>query len=375
MSILKPSATALAARVIAVASAIFGALGAQGAATPEIPDSIVTSETKVDSITTTVTTVTKTVYHRTPVVVRDTIIKYVPVEVPAPMAPQAGLPSENEADAYRLPRRVYTDSLHGYPLNEHGKMVLAEIDPRLLDETVIVGSDTVSIILPEPNYGRYDRGLFNFLFIPKGQWMFGITASYGEFNSQDIQLLSLLKDFSFKGKTYAIKPYFSYFFRNNQSIGMRFEYTRAAADLGSLAVDFDDDLNFSISDISYYSQMYTASVFYRSYVGLGTAKRFAIFNEVSLAFGSGASRFKRLYDDEPKDTRTNTVKFGLDFSPGVCVFIMDNVSFNVSFGVFGLHVTHDRQYTNGVDEGTRTSSGANFRFNLFNINFGLGVTI
>ncbi|MDE5734879.1 MAG: hypothetical protein K2H83_07035, partial [Duncaniella sp.] len=282
--------------------------------------------------------------------------------------------SEPPAEALP-PARVYTDSLHGHPLNEHGKMVLAEVDPRLLDQTVIVGSDTVSIILPEPNYGRYDRGLFNFLFIPKGQWMFGVTASYGEFNSQDIQLLSLLKDFSFKGKTYAIKPYFSYFFRNNQSMGMRFEYTRSAADLGSLAVDFDEDLNFSISDVSYYSQMYTASVFYRSYVGLGTAKRFAIFNEVSLAFGSGASRFKRLYGGEPRDTRTNTVKFGLDFSPGVCVFIMDNVSFNVSFGVFGLHVTHDRQYTNGADEGSRTSSGANFRFNLFNINFGIGVTI
>lgn len=54
---------------------------------------------------------------------------------------------------------------------------------------------------------------------------------------------------------------------------------------------------------------------------------------------------------------------------------MDNVCFNVSFGVFGLHVTHDKQYTNGVDEGSRTSSGANFRFNLFNINFGIGVSI
>lgn len=368
MSILKPYATALAARVITAASAILGTAAAYGAA-PEIPDSIATTETRVDSITTTVTTVTRTVYHRSPAIVRDTVVIYLPAEPAAatavPEPPAEALP----------PARVYTDSLHGHPLNEHGKMVLAEIDPRLLDETVIVGSDTVSIILPEPNYGRYDRGLFNFLFIPKGQWMFGVTASYGEFNSQDIQLLSLLKDFSFKGKTYAIKPYFSYFFRNNQSMGMRFEYTRSAADLGSLAVDFDEDLNFSISDVSYYSQMYSASVFYRSYVGLGTAKRFAIFNEVSLAFGSGASRFKRLYDGEPRDTRTNTVKFGLDFSPGVCVFIMDNVSFNVSFGVFGLHVTHDRQYTNGADEGSRTSSGANFRFNLFNINFGIGVTI
>ena len=347
------------------------------AAVPALTDSIVTAATMVDSVTTTttVTTTTKTIYHRTPVVVRDTVIRYVPVEVPAQGRASATLP-DMEADAYSAPAAmVYTDSLNGHPLNTQGKMVLAEIDPALLSQRVVVGADTVSIILPERNYGRYDRGLFNFLFIPRGQWMFGLTASYGEFNSQDIQMLSILKDFTFKGKMYSVKPYFSYFFRNNQSMGMRFEYSRGAADLGGLSFDFDDDLSFSISDISYYSQMYTASVFYRNYVGLGTDKRFAVFNEVSLAFGSGASRFKRIFDGEPKDTRTNTIKFGLDFSPGVCVFIMDNVSFNVSFGVFGLHVTHDRQYTNGTDEGTRTSSGANFRFNLFNINFGLGVTI
>ena len=38
---------------------------------------------------------------------------------------------------------------------------------EMLDEKVIVGSDTVSIIIPEHNFGRYDRGLYNYLFIPK----------------------------------------------------------------------------------------------------------------------------------------------------------------------------------------------------------------
>jgi hypothetical protein len=65
----------------------------------------------------------------------------------------------------------------------------------------------------------------------------------------------------------------------------------------------------------------------------------------------------------------------LNFSPGVCVFIMDNVCFNVSFGVFGLNFKHERQTTNGIDEGSRFASGANFKFNIFNINFGIGVCI
>lgn len=118
-----------------------------------------------------------------------------------------------------------------------------------------------------------------------------------------------------------------------------------------------------------------ASIFYRNYIGLGTEKRFAIFNEVDLGFGSGSSRFKRYYDDELRDTRTNFTTASLNFSPGVTMFIMDNLSFNVSFGVFGIKMRNEKQTTNGVNEGSRFTSGANFKFNLFNINFGIGVFI
>lgn len=259
----------------------------------------------------------------------------------------------------------------------HAKRPLLDTVPSaLLDQRVMVGTDTVSVILPQRNYGRYDRGLYNYLFIPKGQWGFGLMASYGEFNADDVQLLSVIKDFNFKGKIYSLQPSVSYFFDNNQSLGFKFKYSRGEADLGSLSVDIDDeDLNFSLSDVSYYTTTYTAGVFYRNYVGLSNARRFAIFNEVELAFNSGSSRFIRSYDGLPRDTRTTSVGGSLNFSPGVTMFITDNAAFNVSFGVFGLHLTHQKQKTNGVAEGSRTQSGANFRFNLFNINFGLSVHI
>lgn len=244
-----------------------------------------------------------------------------------------------------------------------------------LDEKVIVDGDTVSIILPDKNYGRYDRGLFNFLIIPKGQWSFGLTASYGEFNTDDIQILSILKNFDIKVKAYSIKPSISYFFKSNQSIGIKFNYSRSYVDLNNMSFDFDDDMNFTLKDVSYYSQTYTASINYRNYVGLGPEKRFAIFNEVDLGFGAGSSRFKRQYNGQPRDTRTNITEASLNFSPGLCVFIMDYVSFNVSFGVFGLSMRNEKQITDGIEEGSRFTSGANFKFNIFNINFGMAVHI
>lgn len=243
------------------------------------------------------------------------------------------------------------------------------------DETVLVGGDTVSIILPQKNHGRYNRGLYNYLFIPKGQWSFGLMASYGEFSTDDVQLLSVIKDLDLNIKAYSLQPSITYFFRNNQSIGMKFVYVRRNLDLPGLAVDFSDDMNFSLKDVSYYEQSYSTSVSYRNYVGLGRDRRFGVFNDVDLSFGSGSARFKRYYGGELRDTRTNSMSAALNFSPGLCVFIMDYVSFNVSFGVFGIKVHHEKQQTNGVEEGTRFTSGANFKFNIFNINFGMAVFI
>ncbi|MDE6557231.1 MAG: hypothetical protein K2K55_09765 [Duncaniella sp.] len=356
-------------------AAIAGGCLAQ--APTEMPDTLTAG---IDSVVTTVTTV-RTVYYNpvktvrtfrtnseettgTAISPRDTVYigRVDTVYVDRPADGNRRLPDAPGAE-------------HHYLRNANGKIILASVDDELLERKVLVGTDTVPFILPERNFGRYHRGLYNFMFIPKGQWMFALTASYGEFNTADLEMLSVLKDFSFKGKMYSLQPSVSYFFRHNQSIGLRFKFNNARADLGGLSMDFDDDLNFSISDVSYYSHTYTSSIFYRNYVGLGSEKRFGIFNEVDLSFGSGKSVFSRLYNSEPKETSTYTTKFGLNFSPGFTMFLMDNVCFNVSIGVFGLHVTHDRQVTDGVDEGSRTSSGANFRLNLFNINFGIGVSI
>lgn len=265
--------------------------------------------------------------------------------------------------------RVTEFTRHNFQRFTPGHM---EPDPDLV---IVNGTDTVSMILPQRNLGRHDRGLFNYLFIPRGQWMFGLTASYGELNTEDIQILSMLTDVDLKGKTYAIKPSVSYFFNHNQSVGLKVVYSHATGTIGSLGLDIDEDMSFSLKDVSYVSTTYSGALSYRAYYGLDRNKRFAVFNETDLSFTSGSSDFSRLYGGEPKLTHTKINEVALNFSPGVCVFIMDNVSFNLSFGVFGIKYRTERQETNGEYDGKRISSGANFRFNIFNINFGLGVHI
>ena len=100
-----------------------------------------------------------------------------------------------------------------------------------------------------------------------------------------------------------------------------------------------------------------------------------MFNEVELALSGGNSDFHRPFNGEMRETHTTSFQTALNFSPGVCVYILDQVSFNVSLGVFGLYIKNEKQKVNGEKLGSRTTSGANFRFNIFNINFGIAVNI
>jgi hypothetical protein len=242
-----------------------------------------------------------------------------------------------------------------------------------IDEKVVWRGDTIPMVLRSPNLGRYDRGLFNFLFVPKGSWRVGLTVSYGEFSTSDLQMFDLIGDVDLGAHTFNIKPALGYFLRNNLAVGVRMGYTRSWANVGSFKVDIDEDMNFNLHDITYRAESYAAAVFVQQYMGLSRRGRFGIYNEAELSFSSGNSDFIRPFNGVLRETHTTNMEAKLTFSPGVCVFIMENVSFNVSFGVFGFYLKNEKQRVDGVEAGNRLTSGANFRINLFNLAFGIGI--
>ena len=63
------------------------------------------------------------------------------------------------------------------------------------------------VIISKP-YGRFDRSILNFRFIPKGNWIGGVSFSYVNFDSDDSSLLfSLLEDFDSSLRTLSVKPF------------------------------------------------------------------------------------------------------------------------------------------------------------------------
>lgn len=259
-------------------------------------------------------------------------------------------------------------------LDGHSKVVddLNRLDPG---ELTVYKGDTVAMVLRSINLGRYDRGLSNFLYIPKGVWAIGLTASYGELGTKDLDVFGLLSDVDISAHAFSIKPYLQYFIRNNMAVGLKFGYYSAKGNVDSFNVDIMDDMSFNLSDIMYRSESYSAAFTFSQFIGLSRRGRFGVFNEVELAFQSGNSEFRRPYNGEPRTTYTTTTEAQLNFSPGVQVFIMKNVAFHVSFGVFGFYFKNEKQKENNVSTGDRFSSGANFRFNIFNINFGIAVNL
>lgn len=259
-------------------------------------------------------------------------------------------------------------------LDGHSKVV---DDQNKLDskELTIYRGDTVPMVLKQINLGRHDRGLSNFLYIPKGIMAIGLTASYGEFGTSDLEMLGLVSDVDLGGHVFSIKPYLQYFIRNNLAIGVKFGYYNAKGTIDSFDLNIDDDFNFSLHDIMYRSTSFSGAVTLTQYIGLTRRGRFGVFNEVELAVQHGSSSFRRPFAGELRTTDTRSLDWQLNFSPGIQVYIMKNVAFHVSFGVFGFDFKHEKQKEDGVSTGSRFSSGANFRFNIFNINFGIAVNV
>ncbi|MDE7160436.1 MAG: hypothetical protein K2O24_06305 [Muribaculaceae bacterium] len=314
------------------------------------------------------------------------------VQAPAVQTPAVTLPAQE------VQQVVVTDTVTVYALPDRPggeyvwipdsvQMDFARFMARRDSRDIVLHEDTVArgIVLPDidkdpevlrdRNLGRFHRGLFNYRFLPKGEWVFGLTASYGEFSTDDLEMFEVLKDVTLGGHSFSIRPQMQYLLRDNMAVGLRFNYSRTKGTIDNFGLDIDEDMSFSLNDITYKSESYAAAITYTQYLGLARRGRFGIFNEVELSFSSGNGDFVRPFGGKLKTTHTTTTGVGLNFSPGVSVFMMKQASFNISFGVFGFYLKNEKQWVDGVESGNRLRSGANFRFNIFNINFGLAIHI
>ena len=241
--------------------------------------------------------------------------------------------------------------------------------------------DVVPDVVPDDTFSR-GIGKATTLFVPKGTVSFGLTASY---NSYDLgaaaddagyrMLFSLLDGLDGSMTTCGVAPQISYFFADNTSVGLRFDYGKSSLGLDGANLSLGDLMSFNINDMYYLKQSYSGSLTLRHYMSIADSRRFAIFVEGRGTLGYAQSKSYHLEGEDRFGTYQDIYKASLSLVPGIVCFIMDNAAFEVSIGVLGFDTQKVKQVTNQVEYSEMKSSGANFKINLLSINFGMSFYI
>lgn len=240
---------------------------------------------------------------------------------------------------------------------------------------------TDTAVQPEltPNEARKQRGFYSDTnFVPKGQWIFGGTASYSAHQNKDYKLL-IINDINSEGYTVNIAPMIAYAPWRNMAVGIRFGYGRSMLALDGAALSFgegDSGVNISVDYVHQVKHTYTGSIFWRPYIPLGQSNRFAIFAEVQLNFSGSESRI--VAEDgviagmqNYRGSYSKSFGASIGLQPGIVAFVTNNTALELSIGVFGIGFERTKQVRNQVEEGNFKSSNMNFRVNLLSVGFGV----
>ncbi|MFR9650971.1 MAG: hypothetical protein SNG35_02980 [Rikenellaceae bacterium] len=225
---------------------------------------------------------------------------------------------------------------------------------------------------------RVDRAVNKGKYIFKGEYMGGISASYLTMDGDNTEMFLLLENINASGSMVSVKPYVSYFYRDNRAVGVRFGYSSINLQIDSATLDLGaaNDINFDVPYIMYDDYSYSYSIFHRSYTALDRKGNIALFADIDLEYSRGKSTFE--YQNGGLDThvRSHNQSCEISFSPGISAFMFNNVSASLSFQFGGFNYTNIKQYdAEGNYVGTRDSSKMQFMFNVFEIKFGLNFHI
>lgn len=256
--------------------------------------------------------------------------------------------------------------------------------PALYPEPVMKGTVRKSVKPAAGSDVPFDRGIgiSNTIFIPKGTIGFGLSISYNDYSlgtaSDDVgyrMLFSMLNGIHGGMTSFGVSPQMSYFFTNNTSVGLRFDYDKSSFSLGNANLSLGDDMSFSVSDMNYLKQSYTGALTLRHYMPIADSRRFAMFIEARGAFSYAQSKSYQTDSGNRFGTYQDIYKASLSIVPGMICFMADNAAFEVSVGVLGFDTERVVQTTNQVEVSEMKNSGANFKINLFSINFGMSFYI
>ncbi len=220
------------------------------------------------------------------------------------------------------------------------------------------------------NVEEFSRELESVIFVPKGQWITGVSVSYSQSNQNKYQFL-IIENLSGETYTFKLSPMLMFAVANDLALGGRFSYGRSLTKLENADLTLDSETGYNVDHLYRLSHNYYGTVMMRNYFSLGRSKRFGFFNELQLQLGGGQAKMTTGTGETLSGNYERNFSASIGLTPGICAFLNNYSAVEVNIGVLGFQYTHTRTFTDQIYESTRSSKLANFRINLFSIQFGV----
>lgn len=237
-------------------------------------------------------------------------------------------------------------------------------DMDIYSETVRVGYEMKNV-----HTGK-ERRLPRRLISPNGDWQFGLSVMYSDFDAANSDYMFVLDGVGADASMFKIAPEVSITVADNHALGVRFTYTKLSGALDAASLDLLGNLNLSVGNINALSSSMGGSIYQRTFVGLDKMGRFGIFWDYVLGYTKSQTRFSLSPDSM---SHTLKKKYSLSFAPGVVYYPMNNVSVQANISIFDVSYSRTSAYSDGTFTGERYGWKANASLNLLNLSFGLAI--
>lgn len=240
---------------------------------------------------------------------------------------------------------------------------------EVVPDTVRITPSMVDSIIASRELQEFGPDIESNVFVPKGQWITGVSVSYSQSAQNDYQFLVIE---GLNADTYTVKvaPMLMYAVKNDMAVGVKFAYSRSLGKLEHGEFVFGSDNTYELDHIYSLSHNYYGTALFRNYFSLGSSRRFGFFSQLQLELGGGQSKITKGVAEDLTGTYERNFSLNVGLTPGMMMFLSNWSAIEVNVGVLGFsyHVTHsvrDRIYP-----ARRHSKSANFKINLFSITFG-----
>lgn len=215
----------------------------------------------------------------------------------------------------------------------------------------------------------FERDLESVVFVPKGQWITGLSINYSQSNQNKYQFL-IFEGISGDTYNFKISPMLLFAFKDDMAAGGRFNYSRSLTKLEEADIVLDSETGYNVDHLYRLSHNYSVSGLFRNYFSIGRSKRFGFYNELQLTMGGGQSKLMQGKSTTLTGAYERNFTLDVGLTPGICVFLNNYSAMEVSIGVLGFKYTDTKTITDQIYVARRNSKSANFRLNLFSISFG-----